>query len=135
MKKNEEYVVEIVDQGFQGEGIAKVDGHVVFVPGAIKGEKVKIKLLRVTSKACYAKVLEILEKSKSRMMQDCKTYPKCGGCDLRHMNYETTLEIKKVAVENTLKKALGRTVKVDEVLKRDEPYYYRNKLQYPIRCK
>ena len=45
MKKNEEYIVEIVDNGFQGEGIAKIDGMAVFVPGTIKGEKVKIKIL------------------------------------------------------------------------------------------
>lgn len=132
MKKNEEYIVQIVDNGFQGEGIAKIDGQVIFVPGAIKGEKVKIKILKVTSKVCYAKILEILEKSKYRTASKCDTYSKCGGCHLRHMDYDFTIQLKKEAVENTLKKALGRKLQVNEVIKMEEPLYYRNKLQYPV---
>lgn len=132
IKKNEEYIVEIVDNGFEGEGIAKISGQVVFVPGAIKGEKVKIKILKVNTNLAYAKILEILEKSPHRIEPNCDTYEKCGGCNLRHMKYDDTIEMKKRAVENTLKKVLGRSIKVDEVIKMDEPYYYRNKLQYPL---
>lgn len=132
IKKNEEYIVEIIDNGFQGEGIAKIDGQVVFVPGAIKGEKVKIKILKVTSKICYAKIVEILEKSQHRICENCDTYGKCGGCNLRHVDYNYTMEIKKESVENTLKKALGRNIEVDEVLEMENPVYYRNKLQYPV---
>lgn len=132
MKKNEEYVVEIVDHGFEGEGIAKIAGQTVFVPGAIKGEKVKIKILKVTTKIAYAKVLEILKKSEHRMLTDCITDSQCGGCSLRHMDYDYTMQMKKSSVENTLKKALGREILVNESLPMDEPFYYRNKLQYPL---
>lgn len=131
MKKNEEYITRIIDNGFKGEGIAKIDGQIVFVPNAIKGEKIKIKILKVTSKVCYAKIIEILEKSEYRTECNCDTYSKCGGCNLRHIDYDYTLQIKKDSVENTLKKALGRDIKIDEVISMDEPYYYRNKLQYP----
>ena len=132
IKKNEEYIVKIVDNGFHGEGIAKIDGQVIFVPGAIKGEKIKIQILKVTSKICYAKIIEILEKSNYRSCNDCSTYSKCGGCNLRHMDYDYTIKLKKISVENTLKKILGRNVEVNEVLKMDNPYFYRNKLQYPV---
>ena len=133
LKKNEEYIVEIIDNGFQGEGIAKIDNMVIFIPNAIKGEKTKIKILKVTSKVAYAKIVEILEKSEDRIdCVDCETFSKCGGCVLRHVKYEKTLEIKKEAVEVTLRKALGREIKVSNVLKMDEPYNYRNKLQYPV---
>ena len=132
LKKNEEYVVDIIDNGFGGEGIAKIDGQVVFVPNAIKGEKVKIKILKVTSKISYAKIIEILEKSEYRIQNNCETYERCGGCSLRHIDYDYTIELKKIGVENTLKKALGRDVKVDEVIKMENPYFYRNKLQYPV---
>ena len=132
MKKNEEYIVEIIDNGFGGEGIAKIDGQVVFVPSTIKGEKVKIKILKVTSKIAYSKVVEILEKSEHRKNTDCDTYDKCGGCSLRHMDYDYTIKIKKTSVENTLKKALGRDIKIDEVIPMENPYFYRNKLQYPV---
>ena len=133
LKKNEEYIVEIIDNGFQGEGIAKVDGMAIFIPSAIKGEKVKIKILKVTSKVAYGKIIEILEKSDSRMDNiDCQTYSRCGGCVLRHVDYDATLKMKKEAVETTIRKTLGREIKVSEVLKMDEPYNYRNKLQYPV---
>ena len=133
LKKNEEYIVEIIDNGFQGEGIAKIDNVAIFIPNAIKGEKVKIKILKVTSKVVYGKIIEILEKSEDRIEDiDCETFSRCGGCALRHVKYEKTLEMKKEAVETTLRKALGREVKISEVLKMDEPYNYRNKLQYPV---
>ena len=132
MKKNEEYMVEIIDHDFEGEGIAKMDGQVVFVPGAIKGEKVKIKILKVTAKIAYAKILKILEKSEHRIDANCDTYFKCGGCSLRHMDYDYTMRLKKGAVENTLKKAVGREIHVDETIPMEEPFYYRNKLQYPL---
>jgi len=47
IKKNEEYIVDIIDNGFQGEGIAKIEGITVFIDQAIKGEKIKIKILKV----------------------------------------------------------------------------------------
>ena len=133
LKKNEEYIVEIIDNGFQGEGIAKIDGMAIFIPNSIKGEKVKIKILKVTSKIAYGKILEILDKSENRIDEiDCQTYSRCGGCALRHVKYEKTLEMKKTAVETTLKKALGREIIVSEVLGMENPYNYRNKLQYPV---
>lgn len=132
MKKNEEYIVEIIDNGIEGEGIAKIDGQVIFVPNAIKGEKVKIKILKVSSKFCYAKVLEVIDISFFRREIDCVNYEKCGGCNMRHIDYDYTLKIKKENVENTLKKALGREIKLDEIIKMEEPFFYRNKLQFPV---
>ena len=132
IKKNQEYEVEIIDNGFEGEGIARINGKVIFVPGAIKGEKVRIKILKVTTSCCYAKILEIIEKSEFRRNPDCETFSKCGGCSLRHVEYEKTMEMKKNSVESTLKKALGREIKIDEVIDMENPVNYRNKLQYPI---
>lgn len=132
VEKNQEYIVDIIDNGFQGEGIAKIDGMTIFIPNAIKGEKVKIKILKVTSSLAYAKIIEILEKSSYRTEADCNTFSRCGGCNLRHINYDYTLEIKKNAVESTLRKTLGRNIKIANVLKMDKPYNYRNKLQYPV---
>ncbi len=132
IQKNEEYIVDIIDNGFQGEGIAKIDGMTVFIPNCIKGEQVKVKILKVTSSVAYGKIVEIIKKSEHRTNTDCSTFSRCGGCNLRHINYNYTLEIKKNAVESTLRKALGREVKISNVLKMDNPYNYRNKLQYPV---
>ena len=135
MKKNDEYIVDIIDNGFQSEGIAKIDGMTVFIPNAIKGEKTKIKILKVTSTHAFGKIIEIIEKSKSRKEPDCDTYNRCGGCNLRHIDYESTIEMKKSSVKNTLKKILGRNIEIDDVIKMDNPFFYRNKLQYPIGIK
>lgn len=132
MKKNEEYIVDIIDNGFQGEGIAKKDEITIFIPNTIKGERVKIKILKVASTLAYGKIIKVLEKSNNRNEADCETFPKCGGCNLRHVNYDYTLEIKKKSVETTLRKALGREIKVSDVIKMESPYNYRNKLQYPV---
>lgn len=132
IKKNDEIIVDIIDNGFQGEGIAKSDSLTIFIPNAIKGEKAKIKILKVASNIAYGKLIQLMEKSKYRAEDDCETYAKCGGCNMRHIKYERTLEIKKESVANTLRKALGRQIDIDEVIGMEEPLYYRNKLQYPV---
>ena len=133
VEKNKEYIVDIIDNGYEGEGIAKIEGFTIFIPGAIKGEKIKIKILKVTSSHAFGKIIEIIEKSENRIEEDCSTYKKCGGCELRHIDYETTINMKKYSVENTLKKTLSiKDIEVNEVIKMDNPYFYRNKLQYPI---
>ncbi len=131
LEKNQVYEVNILDNGIEGEGIAKIEGFTVFIPGAIKGEKVKIKILKVLSSHAFGKVEEILEKSEYRREPECKAFNKCGGCNMRHMTYEKTLEIKKNSVESTLKKQ-GINVGVKEIIGMEEPFFYRNKLQYPV---
>ena len=110
MKKNEELIVEIIDNGISGEGIAKVDGIPVFIPNVIKGEKVRIKILKVLKSYAFGKAIEILQESLARVDIDCETYSRCGGCNLRHCDYKATMEMKKNSVQNTLSKALGRKI-------------------------
>ena len=102
IKKNEEYIVDIIDNGFQGEGIAKIEGITVFIDQAIKGEKIKIKILKVQKNFAYGKIIEFIEKSNTRVEPDCRTYNKCGGCNLRHIEYSKTLKIKKAIVQNCM---------------------------------
>ena len=60
MQKNEEYIVDIIDNGYEGEGIAKINDFTIFIPGAIKGEKVKIIIVKVLTSYAYGKILEII---------------------------------------------------------------------------
>ena len=133
MKKNEEYIVEIIDDGYEGEGIAKVDNFAIFIPGALKGEKVKIVIVKVNKSFAYGKILEIIKASNSRVMEiDCNTYKRCGGCNLRHMKYSKTLDIKKKIVQNLVDKNLKTKIEIKNTIGMDNPYHYRNKAQYPI---
>ena len=132
IKKNEEYIVDIIDNGYQGEGIAKIEGMTIFIDNAICGEKVKIKILKVLKTQAYGKIVEVLEKSQNRCEVDCNTYYKCGGCNLRHLKYEAALTLKKEVVENSLRKAGIESVKVNNCIGMEKPYNYRNKLQFPV---
>ena len=132
VKKNQEYVVDIIDNGFEGEGIAKIDNFTIFIPGAIKGEKVKILVVKVLSSHAFGKVIEIMQKSENRIESDCKTYNRCGGCNLRHIQYAETLNMKRNAVQSLVNKTLTTKIEVEETLGMDNPYHYRNKAQYPV---
>lgn len=132
VKKNKEYLVKIIDQGFEGEGIAKIEGFTIFIEGAIKGEKCRILIVKVTSSHAFGKLVEILEKSKYRVEPDCATYKRCGGCNLRHIDYEETLNIKQNTVQNLVNKTLNNKIKVEMTVGMGNPYNYRNKAQYPV---
>ena len=132
VEKNKEYVVEIIDNGFEGEGIAKINDFTIFVPNAIKGEKVKILIVKVLKSYGYGKIIDLLEKSIDRVESDCNTYKRCGGCSLRHIKYEKTLEMKQNAVQSLVNKFLKNKIEVQKTLGMENPYYYRNKAQYPV---
>ncbi len=132
VQKNQEYVVDIIDNGFEGEGIAKIDNFTIFIPGTIKGEKVKIIIVKVLSSHGFGKIVEIIEKSQARQDVDCNTYKRCGGCNLRHVKYEETLKMKQNAVQSLVNKTLKNKLQVKETVGMENPLHYRNKAQYPI---
>ena len=132
IQKNQEYVVDIIDNGFEGEGIAKIDNFTIFIPGTIKGEKVRILIVKVLSSHGFGKIVEIIEKSQARQDVDCNTYKRCGGCNLRHVKYEETLKMKQNAVQSLVNKTLKNKLQVKETVGMENPLHYRNKAQYPI---
>ena len=137
VKKNEKYIVDIIDNGYEGEGTAKIDGYTIFIQGAIKGEKCEILILKVTLSHAFGKIINIIEKSKYRVEPDCGTYKRCGGCNLRHVEYEETLNMKQRVVENLVNRNLANInqknkIKVLPTLGMGNPYNYRNKAQFPV---
>ena len=132
IEKNKEYIVDIIDNGFEGEGIAKIDDFTIFIPNAIKGEKIKVLIVKVLSSYAYGKIIEIIEKSPNRVEIDCPTYKRCGGCDLRHVDYEETLNMKQNTVQNLVNKNLKTEIEVKPTWGMGNPYHYRNKLQFPV---
>lgn len=117
VEKNKEYIVNIIDNGFEGEGIAKINNLTIFIPGAIKGEKLKILIVKVLSSHAFGKVLEIIESSNNRQNVDCNTYKRCGGCNMRHIKYEETLMIKQNAVQALVNKTLKDKIQVKPTIR------------------
>lgn len=132
VEKNKEYIVEIIDNGFEGEGIAKIDNFTIFINGAIKGEKIKVLIVKVLSSHAFGKILEIIEKSNTRKEVDCTTYKRCGGCNMRHIEYKETLKMKQNAVQSLVNKTLKNKIQVKPTIGMENPLHYRNKAQYPI---
>ena len=132
--KNEEYILDIVSQGYEGEGVAKIDSYPIFIEGALKGEKVKVKIVKVNKNFAYGKLLEVIEKSEGRVEPKCKYFKKCGGCKLQHMNYETQLDFKWERVKDCIKKIGGLSEDLVEypIGMEENHYKYRNKVQLPI---
>ncbi|MGV2644290.1 TRAM domain-containing protein, partial [Clostridium perfringens] len=84
VEKNNEYILDIVGVGYEGEGIAKIDGYPIFIEGAIYGEKVRVLIIKVKKNFAYGKLLEVLEASKDRIEPKCENYKRCGGCSVQH---------------------------------------------------
>src|SRR5574344_41981 len=133
LKKNDIVELEIIDNGVNFEGIAKLDGIVIFVPGAIITEKVRGKIIKVTSSYAIAKIEEILVKSQYRKEPFCKVFNLCGGCSCQNIEYEMQLRLKKNLVKNVFDKNKINGVEIDNIIGLGMPYYYRNKVQYPVR--
>ncbi len=118
--------------GSNGEGIIKQDGTVVFLPYALVGEKIKYKVLKVTSKCAYGKVMEIFSPAEIRERPMCPVFEKCGGCQLQHIRYINQLKIKEDNVSACFKKIAGLDVKVKSTVKGEKNIRYRNKLQLAV---
>ena len=122
VEKNQSYIVDIIDNGIEGEGIAKIDNFTIFIPGAIKGEKVKVLIVKVLTSYAYGKIIEIIYSSNNRVKLDCTTYKRCGGCNLRHQTSNENLKFKKEKVETALNKIGKLNVLVDDVSTEIESY-------------
>ena len=132
IKKNDELDVEIIDYGVDGEGIAKINGYTIFVMGALKNEKVKVHITKVQKDYAFAKIIKILTPSDKRKESNCETYKRCGGCNLRHIDYEETLKIKQEKVQNLVNKMLTNKLEVCNTIGMKNPIHYRNKAIYQI---
>ena len=132
LAKNQEHTVTIEGYGEDGMGVARIDGRVVFVHGALRGEKCRVLILKTLRSVAFAKVLKVLEPSDARIAPDCPYFPRCGGCTYRHMRYEEELRLKRQRVQDNLSRIGGSTVEVEEILGAQDTLRYRNKAQYPV---
>lgn len=133
IEKNKEYILDIINTGYEGEGIAKIDGFPIFIEGAILGEKVRVLIVKVKKSYAYGKVLEIIEASKDRVEPKCKIYKRCGGCSIQHMNYRKQLDYKFERVKDCITKIGGLSSEIVKYpLGMEMPERYRNKVQLPV---
>ena len=134
IKKNDEFVMEIMDLGVDGEGIGKLEnGYTVFVKDALIGDVAKIKIIKTKKNYGYGRLMALVKASPYRVEAPCPVARACGGCQIMHLDYAEQLKYK----ENKLRNLLERVGKVTDyemapVIGMKEPYYYRNKAQFPV---
>ena len=132
LEKNRIYRAHIDGYSSEGLGIARIDGQVVFVHGAVRGETCDVLVMKVLKNAAFGKIAALAEPSPARRQPDCPYYGRCGGCDFRHMSYEEELWAKRARVQDALTRIGGAEVTVEEILGAKQPLHYRNKSIYPI---
>lgn len=132
LEKNRIYRAHIDGYSSEGLGIARIDGQVVFVHGAVRGETCDVLVMKVLKNAAFGKIAALAEPSPARRQPDCPYYGRCGGCDFRHMSYEEELWAKRTRVQDALTRIGGAEIAVEEILGAEQPLHYRNKSIYPI---
>jgi len=123
----EKYEILINNVSHQGEGIGRVENFAVFVPGAIKGEKIEVKITEIRKNFARGKLEKIILPSLNRVKPPCPVFNLCGGCHLQHINYKKQLEMKKEIVENVLSRIGNQNIDVMPIIGMEIPWRYRNK--------
>ena len=132
MKKNETLELKIHDINNLGAGVARAEnGMTVFVNGAVDGDLVLAKIIKVASDYAVARVESVIAPSEHRTESDCPVSKRCGGCVYRNITYEHEKELKRRYVRHAFIKAGVSHAKVMSVTS-DREYGYRNKVQYPF---
>lgn len=132
IKKNDIIDVEIIDMGYNMEGIAKHDGVVLFVPFAIIGEKVRVKVINTKQRAYICKIVDILTPSQFRTKPVCPYFAKCGGCQSQHIDYNYSLSLKRDMVQQNIMHIAKQNIAVSDCVGSKNQFEYRNKLALPV---
>ena len=132
LEKNQIYETTVTDYTTEGQGIAHIDGITVFVPNAIVGERVRVRIESLRKTWAAGKITEILEKSPHRVSRECPVAKLCGGCDFWHMDYTEETRLKADRVKTCLNRIGGQHLETVPILAAPTCYGYRNKAQYPV---
>lgn len=132
MNNGELYDVVVGKLTSSGEGLAKVNGVVVFIENACPNDKLRIKISSVNKNFCRAKIEQILEPSDYRVKPFCPLYNVCGACQLQHIDYNYQLEVKKQIVEDAMHSIANLNIDVPLTISSPDNIHYRHKIQYPV---
>ena len=130
--KNQIYEALVTDYTSEGQGVAHIEGCAVFIPNAIAGETVRVRIEKAQKTWAAGKIVEIIEKSPHRVQRECPISSSCGGCDFWHMDYEEESRLKADRVKNCLNRLGGESLEEVPILAAPTCYGYRNKAQYPV---
>ena len=133
MKKNDLCTITVHGYTAEGMGVGRTDdGMAVFVPGAARGDKLEVLLVKVLKHYAFGKIQTVLEPSPHRVEADCPHFGRCGGCDFRHLTYEEELWLKARRVHDAMTRIGGFDLPVPPITGSPDIDRYRNKGQFPV---
>lgn len=132
LRKNDIIELEITGFSSEGSGVGHYDGQAVFVTGAAPGDIVDCIIIKAKKNYAIGKLRSILKASKDRIIPDCPAFPRCGGCQYRHISYDAEIRIKTQKVKDAFSRIGHLDTVPEDAVKADNPDRYRNKAQYPV---
>lgn len=131
MKKNQEFELTITDLSDQGFGIGHYQGMTIFVSNLLPMEKALVRVIKVEKTYAIARVMNYIYQCDERVQPLCDQAGRCGGCAFMHLDYSYQLAYKHKQLKDLFYK-VSPEIQVRPLLAMEDPYYYRNKAQFPI---
>jgi 23S rRNA (uracil1939-C5)-methyltransferase len=131
IRRGDILLLDIEKAAFEGKAIARPDGFVVFVQGAVPGDRVEAEVYRKKQQFAEARLLRVVEASEQRVEPRCNHFGVCGGCSWQHLAYEQQCLWKRDHVRDAFERIGGfENPSVRDTLSASEPFWYRNKMEY-----
>ena len=131
VKRGGEYELQIDKLSFGGAGVARIENYVIFVKGALPGDRVKARIQKRKKSYAEARLLEILSPSQQRVEAPCPYFEWCGGCTWQNLTYEDQLLHKRSIVCESLEHIAGvKATRVSDILPAPKKLAYRNKMEF-----
>src|ERR1035437_6782575 len=129
--KEQELELRIESLAFGGNGVARLEGFVLFVRRGLPGDLVRARVTKVKRSHAEAETIEVLEPGPSRVEAPCPYFGSCGGCRFQDLAYEVQCEAKAAQVKDALVRIAGiGEPPLEPIIPAEEIYGYRNKLEY-----
>jgi 23S rRNA (uracil1939-C5)-methyltransferase len=123
--------LDVTSLAYGGQGVARADEFVVFVRGAVPGDRVRARVTRRKQSHAEARTLEILSPSPRRVAPRCRHSQECGGCEWQTLAYDAQLEFKQQQVVDSLQRLAHLTdYRLEPIRGMDDPWRYRNKMEF-----
>lgn len=132
LSKKEKLHGNCVDLSFEGKGVFKSSGEILFVPGMFPGEEGDVVFDYSRAGAKFGKLAHLDKVSPSRVEPRCKICSACGGCCFQQYDYPAQLQYKTQKVKEQFRKIAKMDIEPLPCIGMDEPYFYRNKIQMPF---
>ena len=131
VRPDDELDLRIESLAYGGNGVARLNGFVVFVRRGLPGDVVRARVTRVKRNHAEALALEVVEAGAPRVDAPCEHYPACGGCRFQDLAYEAQLEAKAAQVDEALRR-IGRVddPPLEPIVPAESAFHYRNKMEY-----